>query len=49
MNIFVMNAADKADVMLEKILSTLNEKDFSCSLKVYSAHMQIVAKKSVCQ
>ena len=45
MEIFVMNAAARVDGMLGKILSTLNEKNFSCGLKVYSDRMQIVAKK----
>lgn len=46
MEIFVMNAAARVDGMLGKILSTLNEKNFSCGLKVYSDRMQIVAKKA---
>ena len=46
MEIFVMNAAARVDGMLGKILSTLNEKKFSCGLKAYSDRMQIVAKKA---
>lgn len=45
MNIFVTNAASGTDGTLGKILSTLNGKNFSCSLKVYPGCMQIVAKK----